>query len=184
MQLYKVAFTGHRPPKIGGYNKDNPLRIAVRQAIKDTLQRIIDTHKDCEVVVISGGALGVDTDAASVADELSLRFIVAAPCKNQDSKWPAESQQAYQAMCSAADTELAQELSANYEGTSGKDGVLYIHDGSYTSFCMQKRNEWMVNNCDELVAIWDSTPGGTANCVNFAKLIGCKITRIHPGDLL
>ncbi len=34
---------------------------------------------------------------------------------------------------------------------------------------MQKRNEWMVDNCDMLVAVWDGTDGGTYNCIDYAK---------------
>ena len=34
---------------------------------------------------------------------------------------------------------------------------------------MQKRNEFMVDNCDILIALWNGTSGGTKNCINYAK---------------
>jgi uncharacterized phage-like protein YoqJ len=38
----------------------------------------------------------------------------------------------------------------------------------YDLDCMNKRNEWMVDNCDLLIAVWDGTSGGTANCIKYA----------------
>lgn len=179
--LYKVAFTGHRPNKIGGYNPADPKRVAVRAAIKSALQRAIAKFVDMEVVVISGGALGVDTDAASVAHELGLRFMVAAPCRGQDSKWPSESKKRYANMCKAASDELAQTLATSGETVQG--GVVFVHDGSYNGTCMQDRNEWMVDHCDALVAIWDGSGGGTGNCVNYAVKVKKAIVRINPSEL-
>ncbi len=82
---YKIAFTGHRPGKIGGYDPQDPLRLAVKQAITDVLHRAIakygETH---EIIIITGGALGVDQDAARVAHKLGLPFIVAVPFLGQE----------------------------------------------------------------------------------------------------
>jgi uncharacterized phage-like protein YoqJ len=44
----------------------------------------------------------------------------------------------------------------------------------------QKRNEWMVDHADEVVAVWDGTSSGTANCVAYAKKVGKPVWRIHP----
>lgn len=177
-----VAFTGHRPQKIGGYNRRHPLRMAVRAAMRAELVSIISST-DEEVVVISGGALGVDTDAASIAHfDLGLRFMVAAPCQKHWAKWPRASQEAYQVMCSHASPELAMTL--NTTGLFRRDGVLYIHNGPYNYVCMQQRNEWMVDHSDVLVAVWDGTVGGTANCVTYAEGTDIKIRRINPTTLI
>lgn len=45
---------------------------------------------------------------------------------------------------------------------------------------MQKRNEWMVDRIDELLAIYNGTPGGTKNCIDYAKKLGKPITIICP----
>lgn len=181
MELYKVAFTGHRPNKIGGYDATHPKRVAVRAAIKSALQRAMTKFSDKEIVVISGGALGVDTDAASVAKELGLRFMIAAPCRNQDSKWPADSKKRYDNMCRAADAHLATTLAASSETVEG--GVVFVHDGPYNGRCMQDRNVWMVDHADAVVAIWDGTTGGTANCVGYARSKGVPMVRIDPTTL-
>lgn len=162
---YHIAFTGHRPHKLGGYDPTNPKRVAVRAAIHDALQRAINKYGEThEIVAITGGALGVDQDAASIAHKLGLPFIVAVPCQGQDSKWPAESKVRYAKMLS-----LASE-------------VVMVHDGPYNNTCMDKRNEWMVDHCDALVAVWDGTSGGTANCVKYAKKMKKPIVFINPND--
>lgn len=182
--LYKVAFTGHRPNKIGGYDPTAPMRVAVTEAIKNSLERAVakygHTH---EVVVISGGALGVDTDAAREAYKMGLRFIVAAPCRNQDKGggWSPDQRSSYAKMCAAASAELAKTLAGN--GETVKEGVVYVHDGEYNYTCMQDRNVWMVDHADAVVAIWNGSSGGTANCVNYAKKVGRPMIIINPDDL-
>lgn len=43
-----------------------------------------------------------------------------------------------------------------------------------------KRNEWMVDHADEVLAVWDGTKGGTAACVAYAQKVGKKIWYIKP----
>jgi len=163
---YHIAFTGHRPNKIGGYDATNPLRVAIKNAIKEALERAIAKYGESHrIVVISGGALGVDQDAASVAHRLGLPFIVAVPCQGQDSKWPENSKKRYQTMLKHA------------------LDVVIVHDGPYNDTCMQKRNEWMVDHCNALVAVWDGTGGGTANCVTYARRVGKPIVMINVNNL-
>lgn len=163
---YYVAFTGHRPTKIGGYNDKAPQRVAVKAAIEGVLDRAIAKYgKTHQIVIITGGALGVDQDAARVAHKLGLPFIVAVPCQGQDSKWPAESKKRYAKMLDLA-----------YD-------VVMVHDGPYNNTCLNDRNEWMVNHCDALVAVWDGSSGGTAHCVQYARKVGKPIVRINPTDL-
>ena len=163
---YMIAFTGHRPPKIGGYDFTSPLRIAVRNAIKVKLQSAMTKYQAThEIVVISGGALGVDQDAAMVAYDMGLPYIVAAPCLNQDIKWPASSKLKYLTLIAHAQE------------------VVYVHNGSYNATCMQNRNVWMVDHCDALIAVWDGSSGGTANCVRYAESVNKPIVRINPQEL-
>jgi uncharacterized phage-like protein YoqJ len=50
----------------------------------------------------------------------------------------------------------------------------------YSAAKMQIRNEYMVNACDKLIAVWDHTPGGTENCVKYAQSINKDIIYIDP----
>lgn len=60
------------------------------------------------------------------------------------------------------------------------DEVYYVSEERYTHWCMNKRNEWMVDNSDLVIAVWDGTKGGTANCVRYAVKQGKEITKLEP----
>jgi uncharacterized phage-like protein YoqJ len=169
---YAIAFTGHRPEKrnepekIGGYDINHPLRQAIIKAMTDAVNRAVKKYGEThEIVAITGGALGIDQDAARIAYKLGIPFIVAVPCQGQDSMWPAESKKRYQKMLS-----LASE-------------VVMVHDGPYNKTCMQDRNIWMVDNCDALIAVWNGTKGGTANCVRYARQVNKPTVYINPKNL-
>lgn len=160
----KVAVTGHRPPKIGGYNPESPLRKSVRESIKSTF---LAMHSVQHIsLVITGGALGVDQDTALICIELGLDYCVAIPCLNHDSKWPEHSKKLYKHILSKA-----------YY-------IQLVSDTPYDNLCMQKRNEWMVDQSDMLIGVWNGTKGGTANCIRYAKEKGKSIKIINPNTLL
>lgn len=163
MNQYVIAFTGHRPSKIGGYGQSR-LRDVVVQHMEILLQTVI-AEKENPVVMV-GGALGVDTEGARIAYRLGVPYIVAAPCRDQDSTWPEESKRRYKMML-----EYAQE-------------VVFVHDGAYTRTCMQERNEYMVDHADEIIAVWDGSSGGTANCVKYARSQKKLVTELNPQSLI
>jgi uncharacterized phage-like protein YoqJ len=152
-----VAFTGHRPAKLGGY-KDNPLQQKIRKAIEDTLLKLKPEK------AISGMALGVDQWAAEICLKLEIPFLAAVPFVGQESVWPKESQEKYRELLRKADS------------------IFIVSPAPYAAWKLQKRNEWMVDHCDKLIAIWDGTAGGTGNCVEYAKKIGREVYRIDPND--
>lgn len=151
-----VAFTGHRPAKLGGYKIPNPIYKFVYKQIEATLLSLKPDK------VISGMALGVDQWAAVIAYRNSIPFLAAIPFEGQESAWPAESQRAFNLLRNAASEEVI------------------VSPGGYAAYKMQVRNEWMVDHCDKLIAIWDGTPGGTGNCVNYAKSQNKEIIYINP----
>ena len=151
-----VAFTGHRPLKIGGYDIPNPIYDTICAEIKKTLLELKPDQ------AISGMALGVDQWAAEICVELKIPFTAAIPCFNQDRKWPATSQYKYRKLLKLAEHQVT------------------VTQSYYTHEVMQARNEWMVDNSDILIAVWNGTPGGTANCVKYAQKQGKRIIRIRP----
>lgn len=38
----------------------------------------------------------------------------------------------------------------------------------------------MVDNSDFVIAVWDGTKGGTANCVRYAKKLNKELVAINP----
>src|SRR4051812_18107278 len=91
-----VAFTGHRPDKLGGFSLPNPTYKHVCKEIEKVL-------KECKPdKIISGMALGVDQWAANVAIKLGIPFIAAVPFLGQEGKWPNSSQQVYKKLMDLA----------------------------------------------------------------------------------
>lgn len=156
-----IAFTGHRPNKLGNdYTYTSPLVKSIRTSIiSDILNEPGPPH------FIVGGALGIDTLAALIAIDLEIPFTLAAPCRDQDALWPAPSRLLYQEIMSKAAR------------------VVFVHDGPYEPWVMQKRNEWMVDQLTEpddyLYAVWNGTPGGTANCIKYANRQGVEIHHLQ-----
>lgn len=150
--------TGHRP---GGFPWDyNDTECASHQECLESMSGFIDLFIRKEGVrhFIAGGALGVDTDFAEtviefrdhVYDDITLE--IAVPCKGQDLKWSADDKERYKQILEKAD----------------KVTILADH---YTSFCMQKRNEYMIDHSDIVFAFWnrDKSTGGTVNAIKYAK---------------
>lgn len=157
----KICVTGHRPNKLYGYNLSDPRWQKLKKQFKQILK-----ENNCDEA-ITGMALGVDTVFALAALELKdegygIKLHCAIPCKNHSCKWIKESVDQYNEILSKADI------------------VNLVSDEEYKPWLMQKRNEYMVNLADKVIAVWDGSSGGTANCVRYAKSIGREIIMIKP----
>lgn len=156
----KVAVTGHRPDKLGNeYSMNGEISTKIYNKLSETIDRI---NPD---VMISGMALGVDMIFANLAINRKIPLIAAIPFKGQEGKWPDSSQRIYNKMLGYAQEQYV------------------ICSGGYSSYKMQKRNEWMVDSCDILIAVWNGSEGGTFNCINYAIEKDKLITRINPKEL-
>lgn len=138
-----LAATGHRPNKLGGYSQS-----AQEVLHKLATNFLLESKPD---KIISGMALGWDMAWARAAQRLGIPVIAAVPFAGQESIWPVESRRAYvEVLNKCAD-------------------VVYVCEQGYAPWKMQIRNQWMVDNCTSLVALWNGTEGGTANCVKYAE---------------
>lgn len=140
----------------------NPLRVRLRQLMREHLERLAPEK------TFSGMALGIDQDFVSVCIDLKIPFVAAVPFVEQPSTWPEASQRLYYALLDKA----AQ--------------IVYVCEPGYASWKMQKRNEWMVDQIGAdgtVLAIWDGSPGGTGNCVKYAKRLDRQIARINPDEV-
>ena len=147
-----VAGTGHRPDKLGGYG--NEVRNRLVSVARDWLE-----SEEVEKV-ISGGALGWDQALAEAAQELTLPVTMAIPFRGFEARWPQTSVQFLHSLCNKAKE------------------VVYICEEGYAPWKMQVRNVWMVDNCDVVLALWNGTSGGTANCVAYAEKVGKPIINL------
>lgn len=53
----------------------------------------------------------------------------------------------------------------------------------YSPECMDKRNRYMVDHADVLIAVWDGSPSGTGKTVNYALRQGKPVVVINPRSL-
>ena len=117
------------------------------------------------IKVISGMAQGVDQIAAEVAMDLFFDVVAAVPFEGQETLWPEPAQIKYwELLLKCVD-------------------VREICEPGYAAWKMMKRNQWMVDNCDVLIAVWDGSSGGTKNCVDYATSKEKTIIRIDPKEL-
>ncbi len=139
-----VSGTGHRPDKLGGYSDEVFNKLI--EIAENALKQIKPTG------VISGMALGWDMALAQAAINLEIPLIAAIPFIGQESKWEKESQDYYNELLSKAQK------------------IEIISDGEYSSKKMQIRNEWMVDNSDIVLAMYNGdTFGGTYNCIKYVE---------------
>lgn len=173
--MIRIAATGHRPNKLWGYNYDEPHYKILKDIFKSYIINAINNTEDKTVECITGMALGVDTIFALAAIELSLlgyniNLIAAIPFKGQECKWPEKSIKLYNYILNYAHE------------------IIYVCDGTYQPYKMQKRNEYMVDRLnfinDKLISIWDGSNGGTANCVRYAESRGKNIVYINPKNII
>ena len=139
----RVAGTGHRPDKLGGYGKSVKARLEVLAIDWITLNK--------PSLVISGMALGWDQALAEAALEVKVPLLAAIPFEGQEASWPDEGQRRYREILAAAQE------------------VKVVSQGGYAAYKMQRRNEWMVDHCDLVLALWDGSSGGTGNCIRYAR---------------
>lgn len=143
----RIAATGHRPQR---------LQSDWSQYHTTTLPRL--THLALSAferltpsLVISGMALGWDTAIALAALKLKIPLVAEVPCRNHTSAWK--------------DVRAI----ATWNHIIKNATTVYIPDVDYSPQCMQARNIRMVDSCDLLLALWDGSSGGTANCIAYAK---------------
>lgn len=158
-----IGLTGHRPNKLYGYNLETKRYYNLKDRIKEIL-----IENQCEEAV-TGMALGADIILAYAVLELKLegydiKLHCAIPCRNHSCKWNEHDQKVYNKILQIADK------------------VTLVTDEEYRPALMQIRNEFIVDICDKLIAVWNGSKGGTGNCVNYARRKNKEIIRLEPSQ--
>ena len=161
------AFTGHRPKGLG-YPESDERCTVLKRCIHSLIVRMIEeegvTH------FISGMAQGVDMYAAEIVLELKEQYPqitleCAIPYERQAVRWPAVLRERYFSIASKCDKET-------------------MLQRQYTRDCMKKRNQYMVDCADVVLAVWNGEPSGTGQTVWYAKEKGKVVWRIDPATLV
>lgn len=171
-----ICATGHRSDKLGcgkgdDWSSKSPKLQPVRKQIEEKLRAILDFQVlagEKKFELISGMALGVDQLFFSVGNQLRKEYAengveiiltAAVPCLEQDGIWKDDCKISYAAMLKAADKKV-RISNKKYKDDKG---------------CMQRRNRFMVDNADMVLAYHDGSEGGTKNCIDYAKSVGAVI---------
>jgi uncharacterized phage-like protein YoqJ len=134
--------TGHRPDKLGGYSDE----------ARDRLEQfaMVYLRHYAPECFISGMAQGWDQACAYACTVLGVPWIAAIPFEGQESMWPEAARKRY--------TRLLE----------GAKRIQCVSQAGFSKRAMQARNEWMVDNATDVLALWDGSSGGTGNCMRYA----------------
>lgn len=162
-----IGFTGHRPSSLPwGYDENMSSCKRFKADLFIMLEKAINAGW---TNFVSGLAIGFDTIAVETCFELKkkypqIKIYGAIPHLGQEEKWSFPDKYKYHKILKKLD---------GYEVCSEK------YEGAKT---MYKRNQFIVDNCSVLIALWNGKPSGTSNTVNYAKKKNKKIRIINPDD--
>lgn len=146
--------TGHRPKSFPfQYGIDIQKHNAYILALKEKIELAITEYGITNF--ISGMAVGVDLDFAETVlklrDKYPIALECAIPCPNQTLKWRDTDKIRYQSILKRADK-------------------INLISERYTRDCMLKRNRYMVDKSELVIAVYNGVKkGGTWHTINYAK---------------
>lgn len=174
-----ITFTGHRPDKLGGYDFFSPLNNEIRKYFGNFLNKYIRNYTNIQF--ITGGAIGFDQMAFHICKILrddiytkeSIILELAVPFKKQYMMWNDVDKQRHFEHIKLADKVTEVDTLEKYK--CDKVPIEWYHRDK-----MQLRNMYMVDNADLVIALWNNSKGGTANCINYAKKLKKEVIIINP----
>ena len=145
LRKHRCCFTGHRPEKLTMSEDDAKawLEKQIQAAVADGF-----------VTFLTGMAMGVDLWAAEIVLRLKeenpdIHLIACTPWPGFAAKWKEPWKSMYYDTMKKADFKV--NVSDHY------------HNGVF-----QKRNEYMVDRSSRVIALYNGTPGGTKNTIDYA----------------
>ena len=156
-RLHRCCFSGHRPEKL------NEPEEQVKGWLKEQIESAIAAGY---TTFISGCAMGVDIWAGQIVLDMkagspALHLIAATPWPGFANRWNDDWKKAYNDLLNFAD--LVVNVCDHY------------HNGVF-----QKRNEWMVNHSNRVIAYFNGAPGGTRNTIEYAEKKKVEVITNNP----
>lgn len=168
MKEKTCAFTGHRPQKLSfGLNEEDARCTALKEELRKQIINLVENENVTHF--ISGMALGVDLMAAEIVLDLKVSYPgitleSAIPCETQAVKWTVSQRERYYDIASQCD----------------KETMLQNH---YSRDCLDKRNHYMVDHANFILAVWNGKPSGTGRTVTYAREKQRAVIVIDPVSL-
>jgi hypothetical protein len=147
-----LAATGHRPPGLWPRSRSGLNFSAFTDASGDTVTGFAEVclREMQPDEVISGMAQGWDMAVARAAVRLGIPFDAYIPFKGQEEIWPGRAQAAYRDLLALARS-------------------VVVCSPFKLNIAFLRRDERMVDDADEILALWDGSDGGTGHTVRYAE---------------
>lgn len=147
--MNKVAVTGHRPSRLGGYSKE------VADSLFDFAIGVLKVYKPD--VIYTGMALGWDTAVARAAKLLKIDYVAVIPFPNQFTNW--------------SDYDITMFSELYFHATERITLNEYKpRDTNAINAAYLQRDRYMVDQCNMLLSLYDGYPkGGTFHTIEYAE---------------
>lgn len=144
-----VAVTGHR-------TVENLNTARLEEVFRLLIKKGYDTY-------LVGMAVGFDTICFNILDKLreeyDIKIIACIPCKDQAKYFTESQKEEYERIVALADEKR-------------------IFSEKFTSYCMHRRNCYMVDNASVIISYLNKTFGGTYNTVKYAEKKNKKVINV------
>lgn len=160
--VLSCAFTGHRPNSFSfGYNESSPDFLELKNRIRNTIIQVCNAG--CRTFYC-GMAEGVDLWCGELVLEMQNQFeppleiCAVVPFLSQPKTMTEKNQLRYRRIMEAASQR-------------------YLVSREYSKLCFQKRNRFMVDSSDVIIAVYDESKSrsGTGQTIRYAKQRDRKI---------
>lgn len=164
MEKKVCGFTGYRPEKLPyGANELHPDCLRLKEELA---YQVCRAAEDGITYFICGGAQGTDTFAAEAVlcvqkERPEIILEIAVPFLGQERTWTPRQQARYHAILDKAQR------------------ITYMSDTPAVEHFF-KRNRYIVDHADRIIAVFDGKRGGTSQTVRYAEKQGKEIIRLAP----
>lgn len=137
-----VAVTGHQPFLLGGYGDEiaSRLQSLARSWLKNNEPR----------EVVSGLAAGWDTAVAEAAIKEGISLVSALAYRGQADHWPEDAKRQQDRLIE-------------------KSSHVYVYADEKEHGCYSRRDKWVLDRADMVLALWSGVDGGTARAIAHAQ---------------
>lgn len=172
-----VFFIGHRPMQLWGEyapfsNPDNKIgKHHLRGKHINLLLQMINIYirKGIKTFIV-GGTQGFDLMCAElilqVKEHYDISLVIAKPFRGHGMQWTEDMKERFEEICEQADS------------------VINLSDGKYSPIKMALRNQWLIDNADYGIIMWDEKHRGEIfSCMKYSKKRNKTIVVINPETL-
>lgn len=140
------GFTGHRPPKLGGYGKEAQQKLYnfAHHTLRQKLKLCDPSVGYIGDEAIVGMAQGWDLQIATACRVLDVPYTAAVPYPGQELVWPSQETRAlYRSLLETAER------------------IVYVSSSTHGNAlrALQLRNQYIVDHSEKIIALWDEIEG-------------------------